>query len=109
MNKNLAMVRGDTLAFGFEYEFDDKSKEDLDTCYLSCKLNPDDEEYIFQKSIGSGISKVDDNKYRVRVAPADTEDIDIGKYYYDLQISLNNDVFTILKGVLIVEREITRE
>ena len=38
MDRNLKMVRGDTFAFGIEYEFDDKSKEDLDTCYFSCKL-----------------------------------------------------------------------
>lgn len=109
MDKNLKMVRGDTLAFGFEYEFDDESTQDLDTCYFSCKLNPDDAEYIFQKSIGDGISKVDDNQYRVRIAPEDTDGIDIGKYYYDFQIGLNSDIHTILKGVLIVEREITRE
>ena len=109
MDKNLKMVRGDTFAFGIEYEFDDKSTQDLDTCYFSCKLNPDDEIYIFQKSIGDGISKAGDNQYRIRVAPSDTENINIGKYYYDLQIGLNSDIHTILKGVLIVEREITRE
>lgn len=109
MDKVLKMVRGDTFAFGIEYEFDDESKQDLDTCYFSCKLNADDEEYIFQKSIGDGISKAGDNQYRVRVAPSDTSDIEIGKYYYDLQIGLNGDIHTILKGVLVVEREITRE
>lgn len=109
MDKNLKMVRGDTLAFGIEYDFDDESNQDLDTCYFSCKLNPDDENYIFQKSIGDGISKAGNNQYRVRVAPEDTDGIETGKYYYDLQIGLNNDIFTILKGVLIVEREITKE
>ena len=51
MNKNLKMVRGDTLSFGIEYSFDDESVQDLDTCYFSCKQNADDEEYIFQKSL----------------------------------------------------------
>ena len=109
MDKILKMVRGDTLSFGIEYDFDDESTQDLDTCYFSCKLHPEDDEYIFQKSIGDGISKVDNNQYRVRVAPEDTSNIEIGKYYYDLQIGLNNDIFTIVKGVLIIEREITRE
>ena len=109
MDKNLKMVRGDTFSFAIEYEFDDKSKQDLDTCYLSCKKNFDDNNYIFQKSIGSGISKVDDNQYRVRIAPEDTDSIDIGNYFYDLQIGLNNDIFTILKGVLKIEREITED
>lgn len=108
MDKNIKMVRGDTLSFGIEYEFDDKSKQDLETCYFSCKKNPDDTEYIFQKSLTDGISKVADNQYRVRVAPADTENIDIGNYYYDFQIGLNSDIFTIAKGVLKIEREITR-
>ena len=109
MDKNLKMVRGDTFSFGIEYDFDDESTQDLDTCYFSCKLNSDDDEYVFQKSIGDGISKVDDNQYRVRIAPEDTQNIKTGKYYYDLQIGLNNDVFTIIKGVLTIEREITRE
>lgn len=109
MDKNLKMVRGDTFSFGIEYAFDDKSKQDLDTCYFSCKKNADDENYVFQKLIGTGISKVGDNQYRVRVAPADTEGLDIGNYFYDLQIGLNNDIFTVLKGILKIEREITEE
>ena len=44
MNKNIKMVRGDTLSFGIEYAFDDKSHQDLETCYFSCKKNPNDEE-----------------------------------------------------------------
>lgn len=108
MNKNLKMVRGDTLSFGIEYSFDDETTQDLDTCYFSCKQNMDDEEYIFQKSLNNGISKVDNGKYRVRVAPEDTENVDIGNYYYDLEIGLNNDIFTIIKGVLSIESDITR-
>ena len=108
MDKNLKMVRGDTLAFGIEFEFDDGSIQDLDTCYFSCKQNPDDTNYIFQKSLTDGISKVANNQYRVRVAPEDTQNIELGNYYYDLQIGLNTDIFTIVKGVLKVEREITR-
>lgn len=108
MNKNLKMVRGDTLSFGIEYSFDDESVQDLDTCYFSCKQNADDEEYIFQKSLNDGISKVDDGKYRVRVAPEDTENVEVGNYYYDLEIGLNDDIFTIIKGVLSIESDITR-
>lgn len=109
MEKNFKMVRGDTFAFGIEYTFDDNTTQDLDTCYFSCKKNADDENYVFQKSIDAGISKAGDNKYRVRVAPLDTASLDIGNYFYDLQIGLNNDIFTVLKGILKIEREITEE
>ena len=107
MDRNLKMVRGDTFAFGIQYEIDG-GMQDLESCDFSCRKNPDDENYIFHKTLSDGISKVSSGKYRVRVAPEDTDGIDIGNYYYDLQIGLNDDVFTIIKGVLKIEMEITR-
>lgn len=106
MDKNLTMVRGDTLAFGMELV---DLNQDLDTCYFSCKKDATDENYIFQKYLGSGIEKVTTNKYRIRVAPADTEEIDVGNYYYDLQIGVNGDVYTIIRGILKIEWEVTGE
>ena len=101
---NLCMVRGDTLAFAFEVE----GITNLDTAYFSCKANADDEEYVFQKSLNDGISLVEAGKYRVRVAPEDTQNIEIGSYFYDLEIGKNSDIYTILKGVLKVEQDVTR-
>jgi hypothetical protein len=43
----------------------------------------------------------------VRVAPEDTAGIESGKYFYDLEIGLNSDAFTLLKGVLEIERDVT--
>lgn len=101
---NLDMVRGDTLTFAFEVGGIDH----LDTAFFSCKVNATDDEYTFQKSLGDGISAASSGKYRVRVAPEDTEDIDVGAYYYDLEIGVNSDVFTLMKGRLRVEQDITR-
>lgn len=100
----LSMVRGDTLAFGVVI---DGLDQDLDTAYFSCKKNIDDTEYVFQKSLSDGISKVETGKYRVRVAPADTSEAELGDYYYDLQIGVNSDIYTVLRGKLIIEYEIT--
>lgn len=104
LNKSLIMVKGDTFAFGLEFEGLD---QDLDSAYFSCKKNISDETYTFQKTLEDGIEKVETNKYRVRVAPEDTADVEAGKYYYDLQIGANDDVYTIIKGVLTIESEIT--
>lgn len=105
-NKNLNMVRGDTLAFGVEIE---NLNQDLDTCYFSCKKDADDNDYIFQKSLEDGIEKVETGVYRIRVAPSDTRLVEVGNYYYDLQIGVNDDIYTVLRGVLKIEREITGE
>ena len=101
---NITMVRGDTLSFGVEPE---GLNQDLESAYFSCKQEPNDSTYTFQKSLGNGITKAEANKYRIRVAPEDTKNIDIGNYYYDFEIGVNSDVFTILKGLLTVEQDIT--
>lgn len=103
---NFTMIRGDTFAFAVEIEGLD---QDLTTAYFSCKADPSDENYLFQKSLGSGISKVETGKYRVRVAPADTQNADAGVYRYDLEIGANGDIFTILRGKLKIVEDITRE
>lgn len=107
---NLEMIRGDTLQFGIEVEFDEAPQE-LENVFFSCKKNYDDDANVFQKKLSDGISyvKTEGNKlyYVVRVAPEDTESIEAGQYYYDLQISLNSDVFTILNGVLKIYDDVT--
>lgn len=108
MNNNMRMIRGDTLSFGVEYSFDDETSQDLETCYFSCKKNADDEEYAFQKSLSDGISKVNSGQYRIRIAPEDTEDLEAGNYNYDLEIGLNDDKFTLLRGILRIDEDVTR-
>lgn len=103
-DKNISMVRGDTLAFGIEIE---GLEQDLDSAHFSCKESYSATSYIFHKTLEDGISKVSDGQYRVRVAPEDTQGIDAGNYYYDLQIGVNSDVFTIMKGSLTIEPDVT--
>lgn len=100
----ITMVRGDTLSFGMEISGLDG---DLDTAFLTCKKSFSDEHAVFQKSLGNGITKIDDGEYAIRVAPADTKDLEPGKYYYDLEIGVNSDVFTVKKGILEIEDDVT--
>lgn len=111
MRKNFEVIKGDTLAFGVEIAFDETPPKNLDSAHFSVKRNPDDGN-LFSKYLNAGVQKCkqEGNKlyYRVRVDPADTEDLEAGFYYYDLEIRVNGDVFTILSGLLIVENDITR-
>lgn len=100
---NIKMVKGDTESFGFEIE----GVENLDSAYFSCKRNSQDENYLFQKSLNSGITQRVENQYVVRIDPDDTALLDPGQYWYDLEISKNGDVFTIFRGVLELLPEIT--
>lgn len=112
MVKNIGMVRGDTLSFGFElYEKSGDSVVPsttvLNEAYFSCKRTKNDTTYAFQKTFGNGISRVEGNVYRVRVAPTDTQNLTEGKYQYDLQINPNGEVFTIMEGILEIRRGTT--
>lgn len=97
------MVKGDTESFGFELE----GVENLDAAYFSCKRNSQDENYLFQKSLNNGITKRAENQYVVRITPDNTALLEPGQYWYDLEISKNDDIFTIFRGVLDLLPEIT--
>ena len=100
---NISMVRGDTLSFGLVIEGLDQN---LETAYFTCKKNLSDTSGIFQKSLGNGITLTDEG-YVIRIAPEDTRYLEAGKYFYDLQIGVNSDIFTVLKGVLEIEQDVT--
>lgn len=103
--KNITMVRGDTLSFGLELV----NEELLDTAYFSCKTSYSAEEYAFQKSLEDGITEEDAGIYKIRVAPEDTADLDPGTYYYDFEIGANGDKFTIIWGTLTLLPDVTGE
>ncbi len=107
-NLNLEMTKGDTLSFGVQIV--DLGQE-IETAYFSVKNNFDDTTPIFQKTLGNGIEldhiDGDDYYYKVRVSPLDTKDLEPKKYYYDLEINVNSDTFTILKGILDVTYDVT--
>lgn len=104
IKKDISLPRGDTFAFGFEAA---DLGQDLDEAYFSCKLNADDTEYVFQKTIGDGITKESTGKYRIRVAPEDTAELEVTDYAYDFRIVVNNDVATVMSGALKLSQEVT--
>lgn len=103
-NYQINMVKGDTLSFGLEFE---GFGQNLDSAYFSVKNNATDEDYLIHKSLGHGITKSEDYKYIVRLAPEDTADLEPKEYPFDLEISANGDVFTIMLGVLVLSQDVT--
>lgn len=108
-DKYIKMIRGDTLSFGLQV-MDEEGQpfaQDLERAYFTCKSNRTDNRNVFQKSLYDGITKVGVGEYAVRVAPGDTANVQAGKYFYDFEIGCNGDVFTVLRGVLEIEGDIT--
>lgn len=101
----ITMTKGDTLSFGLEVTDQDGDGIDLETAYFTCKKNLS--EIVFQKSLGDGITQTGDGEYVVRVAPEDTESLLADRYFYDLQLGVNGDIFTFKKGVLEIADDAT--
>ncbi len=105
-NTNIKITKGDSFSFIFEIE---DLTQDIESAFFTCKRNADDKAKLFQKTLRNGITKLENGKYLVRVAPSDTELIEQGQYPYDLEVGINSEVYTILKGVLMLDFDVTRE
>lgn len=102
---NISMTRGDTMSFGIQYEGTD---QDLSDAFFTMKNDMDEVTPVLQKTLNHGISKVGTGQYVVRLAPSDTANLEPGYYYYDCEIRINGDRFTIMKGMLTLESDCTR-
>lgn len=106
-------VKGDTFQSALTVE---NLNQNIESAYFTCRdsLN-DNSQILFEKSLNNGISLVeydeenDIRKYAVRINPDDTKDLQSGTYFYDLQISVNSDIFTIMKGKFIIEQDCSRK
>ena len=105
-NKNITMVRGDTLSFNVEVTDANGEIIEVDSAYFTCKKLATDDVNIFKKALGAGITQ-DEVGLIVRVAPEDTRNVSAGQYFYDMQIGVGEDIFTILKGVLEIEQDVS--
>ena len=105
-NQNITMVRGDTLAFNCEVFDEEGTPITVDSAYFTCKKDISLSERTFQKSLENGISQ-SEGLITVRVAPEDTKEVDEGNYFYDFQIGVGDDVFTIMIGMLTLMQDVT--
>lgn len=111
-DKNITMVKMDTLCFGVQVEDQDGVPIDVAYAEFICKKTYDDISNIFKKTINNGITKVDDGVYSVKVSPSDTTDADPGEYHYAFRIGYGSvgagvDTYTIFQGILEILPRVT--
>ena len=107
--KTIKITRGDSYGFNFKVTDKTGTVQELDAVYFSVKENPDDENYVFQKSLSDGVTQLTDGGYYVKVEPSDTKDLAKQRYYYDLELTVGDDVYTPRKGYFEVKWDVTRE
>lgn len=121
--KNITFTKGDTYKFTIPLE------NQLNSCYLTCRDGKTiKDELLFQLALNDGIEEEiiteevetttleNENeqtittttyKYNFKIAPEKTQELEDGTYYYDIQIGIDNDIYTIQKGKLKLTWEVT--
>ena len=102
---NIKMVRGDTLSFYVEF---DNLSSALSSAAFTCR-DEWDGTILFQATLNNGITvdSSNSNLYRVNIVPNSTASLDWDTYVYDLQVGIDSDIYTLLRGNLYVVEEVT--
>lgn len=111
IRRDISMIRGDTMSFAFQVK--GLEGERPSEIFFTCKETPDSAEPLFVCQLGDTInerdydSETDTLTYTVRVAPDMTVNLEVGRFYYDLEFKANTDVLTLMIGRFSIEPEIT--
>lgn len=107
-NNTIQLTRGDTARLTVDVCYEDTNRrkhpyqiEDTDTLTLSVKKNTSKFKPLFQKVVKGGAE--------FHIEPKDTENLDFGKYKYDVQLNkANGEVYTVITpSVFEVMQEVT--
>lgn len=92
MIKNINSIRGDSIPLKFAIKTADGQIvqiNDIETLYLTCKKNTDNvAPILFQKTLED--MTLSDDYYHVVIEPEDTEKLNYGEYFFDIEVTLKN-------------------
>lgn len=103
-DENITMVSGDTLSFNVIVKDKNGDPVTVSGATFKAKANIDAAAADISKSLGNGITQ-SDGVLTVRLAPADTANLQ-GFFLYDMDISVNSDRWTLLRGMLLIEVDV---
>ena len=103
-NFGIKATKGDTIIFPFVVVDNDKQIYQVqagDIINFGLKKNYDDAECLIEKTI-------DNTTLTLVLEHTDTKDLDVGAYYYDIQITkaVNNEVHTFISGIISITNEV---
>lgn len=112
IRRNLSMVKGDTMSFGFQIQ--GLKGEEPSSIQLTCKETLEDTTPLFTVSLNDTIDKRtydaehDIYTYGVRIPPRLTIGLNAGRYFYDLELQDNGDTITLMIGRFDIEEDVTK-
>lgn len=112
INQDIDVVKGDTLAFNFDIQGLDGAEP---TIIFTCREHYDDDEALFTAStdndgieIAAYNAEKDITTFSLWVNPTKTKELDLARYFYDMELRLGDDVITLMRGRLTLVYEVTK-
>ena len=111
IKRDIVMIKGDTMSFGFQVQGLGATAPDF--IQFTCKETVEDEDPLFAVSLDTTIdirsydAETDTYTFTVRVPPIATANIEVGRYFYDLELRANGDIITLMNGRLSIEAQVT--
>ena len=112
---DIEIVRGDTLSYNFQLQGTGGTEPSRITFMIKEDYEDSDADALVNLELADGItlqgydSETDTLTYCVHMRPDKTENLDLARYYYDLQMVIDGDVFTLMKGRFTLDYDVTRE
>ena len=104
VNKNFTVVRGNSLQFRLNFINVTSLPEQI---ILILKNKSSDVDPVLQLALNDGITKVTGkNSYDFYITAADTSDLELLNYIYQIIMINGSDVNTIVEGKLIITPEL---
>lgn len=107
MNENVSFIRGDTFAFKVKIKSETTiTKEDIDTLFVTCRrMASEFSPILFQKTLDD--VEISDNYIHIVFKPEDTENLEYGKYCFDIELTLKNGVRATKFATFTLDKETT--
>lgn len=106
----ITMPRGDirNVRFTVYNTSSQISDIDFDEIYFTVKRRAGDSTVLFQKTLtGDGISKTETGIYEFTIAAADTNNLAIGRYAFDIELCYQDTIKQTTVGTLELTPEVT--
>lgn len=100
VTQDITMVRGDTLAFSFILSgLGSREEYEALECSFSVVEHYDEDPFISGwVNLEDYNAEKDEAIFTVGVPPYVTKDLELGRYYYDLQFKDTDNVVTLMRG-----------
>jgi len=102
MIKNFTPKKGDQLSFTITFTTD----VNFNSMEMGIKKDYTDEDFVLLKTLGNGITKLDNRKYQVIITSQETNLLDFETYVYDIRVRSGSVIKTPLSGRIMVKESV---